>query len=72
MELLLCRRGHSYAFGLPPPLIGPFSIFSTTQAEQRHTAAQLSPDEDAERRTLPCTVTVTLVFFFIFLFLFFI
>lgn len=46
VKLLLCRRGHSYAFGLPPPFIGPFSIFSTTQAEQRHTAMQLSSIEE--------------------------
>lgn len=62
VKLLLCRRGHSYAFGLPPPFIGPFSIFSTTQAEQRHTAMQLSSIEDAER--LICTVSVTLFIWF--------
>lgn len=59
VKLLLCRRGHSYALGLPPPLIGPFSIFSTTQAEQRHTAMQLSSNEDAELCTLPSTASVT-------------
>lgn len=63
-KLLLCRRGHSYALSLPLPFIGPFSIFSTTQAEQRHTAEQLSSYEDAARRY---TATLTL---FISLFLF--
>eukprot|EP00064_Thunnus_orientalis_P011406 superscaffoldBa00001646_g11437 len=57
-KLLLCRRGHSYAFSLPPPFIGPFSSFSTTQTEQRHSAVQLSPNEDAARRTLRFTCRI--------------
>ncbi|GLD62318.1 protein FAM78B-like protein [Lates japonicus] len=58
VKLLLCRRGHSYALSLPLPFIGPFSIFSTTQTEQRHTAMQLSSNEDAARRTMLYTCRI--------------